>query len=285
MRAFLCALVRAWYRRMKYRRDGKGKLAIGVYPEVSLKEAGEARDQARAKLRAGHGPSEHKQLSKLTPKLSVDTRFQTIAMDWLESRGTWRSQRGRRRHGCWRPTPSFGWQSARSMKSAPLRCWQYCVGWRLRRRSSPRSAFANSVGRYFATPWPPEGQIETRPVLFGGNPPLCLGLVWADFSTFERPKKLGGGHAPKTTAWWPEARAGAEVDAPSVAVKDWLGHGSLSGGTGADLRKLYKDKLALVMNFSFFLESVIGCGRFSRFLPMRVTFSITGERHEAAADL
>lgn len=116
MRAFLCALVRAWYRPMNYRRDGKGKLAIGVYPEVSLKEAGEARDQARAKLRAGHGPSEHKQLSKLTPKLSVDTRFQTIAMDWLESRGTWRSQRGRRRHGCWRPTPSFGWQSARSMK-------------------------------------------------------------------------------------------------------------------------------------------------------------------------
>jgi len=72
---------------MNYRRDGKGKLAIGVYPEVSLKEAGEARDQARAKLRAGHGPSEHKQLSELTPKLSVDTRFQAIAMDWLESQG------------------------------------------------------------------------------------------------------------------------------------------------------------------------------------------------------
>lgn len=65
---------------MKYRWDGKEKLlAIGVYPEVSLKEAGEARDQARAKLRAGHDPSEHKQLSKLTSKLSVDTRFQAIA--------------------------------------------------------------------------------------------------------------------------------------------------------------------------------------------------------------
>ncbi|MGR4895385.1 Arm DNA-binding domain-containing protein [Stenotrophomonas sp. LARHCG68] len=78
----------ARYWRMKYRWDGKEKLlAIGVYPEVSLKEAGEARDQARAKLRAGHDPSEHKQLSKLTSKLSVDTRFQAIAKEWLESRG------------------------------------------------------------------------------------------------------------------------------------------------------------------------------------------------------
>ena len=49
--------------------------------------AGEARDQARARLRAGHDPSEHKQLSKLTSKLSVDTSFQAIAMEWLESRG------------------------------------------------------------------------------------------------------------------------------------------------------------------------------------------------------
>lgn len=78
----------ARYWRMKYRWDGKEKLlAIGVYPEVSLKEAGDARDEARAKLRAGRDPSEHKQLSKLTSKLSVDTRFQAIAMEWLDSRG------------------------------------------------------------------------------------------------------------------------------------------------------------------------------------------------------
>lgn len=50
----------ARYWRMKYRWDGKEKLlAIGVYPEVSLKEAGAARDEAQAKLRAGCDPSEH----------------------------------------------------------------------------------------------------------------------------------------------------------------------------------------------------------------------------------
>lgn len=75
------------YWRMKYRFAGKEKLlSIGVYPEITLKEALEKRDEARAQLRAGQDPSEEKQLQKLKAELSVDDRFEAIALEWLETR-------------------------------------------------------------------------------------------------------------------------------------------------------------------------------------------------------
>lgn len=52
------------YWRMKYRFAGKEKrLAIGVYPEISLAEAREIRDEARKQLRAGmalHSPNRNR---------------------------------------------------------------------------------------------------------------------------------------------------------------------------------------------------------------------------------
>jgi Arm DNA-binding domain len=53
------------YWRLKYRFGGKEKcLAFGVYPEVSLKEARDKRNEARKLLRAGIDPS-HAKKSKL----------------------------------------------------------------------------------------------------------------------------------------------------------------------------------------------------------------------------
>ncbi|WP_419965486.1 tyrosine-type recombinase/integrase [Stenotrophomonas geniculata] len=76
------------YWRMKYRRAGKEKLlSIGVYPEVTLKEACDKRDAARAQLRDGKDPSEEKQLGKLKAQLSADGRFGAVALEWLETRG------------------------------------------------------------------------------------------------------------------------------------------------------------------------------------------------------
>lgn len=76
------------YWRMKYRHAGKEKLlSIGVYPEVSLKEACDKRDAARAQLRDGKDPSEEKQLGKLKAQLSADGRFGAVALEWLETRG------------------------------------------------------------------------------------------------------------------------------------------------------------------------------------------------------
>lgn len=75
------------YWRMKYRYAGKEKLlSIGVYPEVSLKEASDKRDAARAQLRDGKDPSEEKQLVKLRAQLSADGRFEAVALEWLETR-------------------------------------------------------------------------------------------------------------------------------------------------------------------------------------------------------
>lgn len=75
------------YWRMKYRYGGKERLlSIGVYPEITLKEATEKRDLARAQLRAGQDPSEEKQLVKLKAQLSADGRFEAVALEWLESR-------------------------------------------------------------------------------------------------------------------------------------------------------------------------------------------------------
>lgn len=75
------------YWRMKYRYAGKEKLlSIGVYPEVTLKEASDRRDAARAQLRDGRDPSEEKQLVRLKAKLSVDGRFEAVALEWLDTR-------------------------------------------------------------------------------------------------------------------------------------------------------------------------------------------------------
>lgn len=77
----------ARYWRMKYRVDGKEKLlSVGVYPEISLREAIDKRDGARLALRSGKDPSEERQLAKLKSKLSVDTRFEAIALEWWDSR-------------------------------------------------------------------------------------------------------------------------------------------------------------------------------------------------------
>lgn len=44
---------------MKYRHDGKEKLlSLGVYPEVSLKDARERRDEARKLLANGSDPAQ-----------------------------------------------------------------------------------------------------------------------------------------------------------------------------------------------------------------------------------
>lgn len=71
-----------WWR-LKYRFGGKEKtLALGVYPEVSLKEAREARDDARQQLRAGIDPSATRKAMKAAQAEDADT-FEVIAREWF----------------------------------------------------------------------------------------------------------------------------------------------------------------------------------------------------------
>ena len=69
--------------RLKYRYGGKEKrLAIGTYPEISLKDARAARDAARTQLAAGTDPSEYKKLMKATAFSDKANTFESIAREW-----------------------------------------------------------------------------------------------------------------------------------------------------------------------------------------------------------
>lgn len=75
------------YWRMKYRYAGKEKrLAIGVYPDVSLKQATLDRDAARALLREGKDPSAEKRAAKLRTKVAAENSLEAVAREWLEVR-------------------------------------------------------------------------------------------------------------------------------------------------------------------------------------------------------
>jgi len=67
------------YWRFDYRHDGRRRtLAVGVYPDVTLAQARERRDQARALLANGADPSAVKQ----TRKAATENSFEAVAREW-----------------------------------------------------------------------------------------------------------------------------------------------------------------------------------------------------------
>ena len=72
-----------WWR-YKYRYNGKEKrLSLGTYPEISLKEAREKRDEMRRMLANQVDPAEHrKMLKSVSAERSVNT-FESITCEWL----------------------------------------------------------------------------------------------------------------------------------------------------------------------------------------------------------
>jgi len=74
----------ARYWRLKYRHAGKEKrLALGVFPAVSLLDARKGREDARALLRAGTDPSAVRQADKRRALLATGDTFEAIAREWL----------------------------------------------------------------------------------------------------------------------------------------------------------------------------------------------------------
>ena len=84
-----------WWR-FRYRIDGKEKLiSFGVYPEVTLKEARERRDNSRKMIRDGIDPSEAKKAQKASA--SGADSFESIAREWFEKFSkTWTLSHGAR---------------------------------------------------------------------------------------------------------------------------------------------------------------------------------------------
>ncbi len=73
------------YWRLNYRHLGKNKtLALGVYPEVSLKLARNRRDEARAHLADNRDPGAVKQAEKARAYALAADSFEVVARDWIE---------------------------------------------------------------------------------------------------------------------------------------------------------------------------------------------------------
>ena len=79
------------YFRLDYRFNGKRKtLAIGVYPETTLKKAREKRDEARKQIAEGIDPSENKKAFKAAQAESLVNTFEAIACEWrLKKQKNW----------------------------------------------------------------------------------------------------------------------------------------------------------------------------------------------------
>lgn len=73
----------AKYWRYKYRYAGKEKtLALGVYPEVTLKIARQKHQKAREQLAQGIDPGEVRKVEKLTRHLAAADSFEAVAREW-----------------------------------------------------------------------------------------------------------------------------------------------------------------------------------------------------------
>lgn len=76
----------AKYWRRKYRFGGKEKmLALGVYPDTTLAEARERREEARKLLANGSDLGAIKQIQKRQAKLSAANTFEAVACEWIEN--------------------------------------------------------------------------------------------------------------------------------------------------------------------------------------------------------
>ncbi|HEV7618807.1 MAG TPA: integrase arm-type DNA-binding domain-containing protein, partial [Burkholderiaceae bacterium] len=84
------------YWRMKYRVTGKEKLlSFGVYPEVSLSDAREKRQEARKLLRTDTDPAQAKREEKRQSILNSQNNFEAVAREWHENKkDSWTEQYG-----------------------------------------------------------------------------------------------------------------------------------------------------------------------------------------------
>jgi integrase len=87
---------RRW--RWKYRFAGREKrLAIGVWPSVTLADAREAAQRARELLRKGIDPSEQRKAEKAAARSATAGKFETVARAWLAHKSKGWSHASRRK--------------------------------------------------------------------------------------------------------------------------------------------------------------------------------------------
>jgi integrase len=86
-----------WWR-LKYRFDGKEKrLSLGVYPDVSLKDARDRRDASRKLLADGIDPSQNRKAMKSARADRSANSFEVVAREWFAKySATWAANHGNR---------------------------------------------------------------------------------------------------------------------------------------------------------------------------------------------
>lgn len=86
-----------WWR-LKYRINGKEKLlSLGVYPDVSLKEAREKRDDARKLIANDIDPSEQRKAKKVSTLEREENSFEVVAREWYAKHSpNWSDSHGER---------------------------------------------------------------------------------------------------------------------------------------------------------------------------------------------
>lgn len=84
-----------WWR-FKYRIDGKEKrISLGVYPDISLRDARDRRDDARKLVANGVDPSMARQAQKASRLERAANSFEVLAREWYEKQaGTWSPSHG-----------------------------------------------------------------------------------------------------------------------------------------------------------------------------------------------
>lgn len=84
-----------WWR-FRFMFDGKEKLlSLGVYPDVSLKDARERRDEARKLVANGVNPSENRKIQKSARADLIANSFEVVAREWFAKySATWAKNHG-----------------------------------------------------------------------------------------------------------------------------------------------------------------------------------------------
>lgn len=70
-----------WWR-FKYRFPKEKRISLGVYPDVSLRDARERRDEARRLVASGVDPGEHRKAAKLSAAGRAADSFEIVTREW-----------------------------------------------------------------------------------------------------------------------------------------------------------------------------------------------------------
>lgn len=74
-----------WWR-LKYYFDGKEKLlSLGTYPDISLSQARQKREDSKKLLAIDIDPSENRKQTKANNKLNIENSFELVAREWWQS--------------------------------------------------------------------------------------------------------------------------------------------------------------------------------------------------------